>query len=140
MVSVEPYPKPNNLIQYLGIKHCYGSFDCITLVQQFYKQELQLPFDIPRYTNSRAWMLEHSIQSFDHLATHYFKKVLLTEAEDYDLISFKSDKHNLLTHFGMYIKPNKMLHVEEQQVSKLEQLSDYWVGQIHAVYRYDKVV
>jgi hypothetical protein len=42
--------------EYLGIKHEYGKFDCITIIKQFYKHELNIHFDLPDYPSSRAWI------------------------------------------------------------------------------------
>jgi cell wall-associated NlpC family hydrolase len=128
------------ITSYLGIKHCYGVYDCITLVQQFYEKELGCSFDIPAYTHSRQWMKEYTTDLFDERASKYGIKVSLTDAKNYDLISFKSKKSNLLIHFGLYIKPNRMLHVEEGKSSQVEQLSDYWLQHLHAIYRHDKLV
>lgn len=129
-----------NIHKYIGIPHSYGNTDCITLVQQFYLQELGCSFDIPTYLPSRQWMKQHTVDSFDEWASKYGKKVSLTDAKNYDLISFKSKKSNLLIHFSLYIKPNKMLHVEEGKSSQVDQLSDYWLQHLHAIYRHDKLV
>jgi cell wall-associated NlpC family hydrolase len=128
------------ITSYLGIKHCYGSYDCITLVQNFYEQELGCSFNLPAYPTSRLWMKEYTTDFLDEWASKYGKKVSLTEAQNYDLISFKSKKSNLLIHFGLYIKPNKMLHVEEGNTSRVDTLSDYWMEHLHAIYRHDKMV
>lgn len=125
---------------YLGIKHCYGSYDCITLVQQFYENELSCSFNLPVYPHSRLWMKKYTVEILDEWASKYGKKVSLTDAKNYDLISFKSKKSNLLIHFGLYIKPNKMLHVEEGNTSRVDNLSDYWMEHLHAIYRHDKMV
>lgn len=140
VVLVEQSQGLNPVTRYIGIPHNYGSFDCITLVEQFYKQELGITIEIPPYTPSRAWMKQYNTESFDEAASKYGKKVLLTDAKNYDLISFKSSKTNLLIHFGLYIKPNRMLHVEEGKTSQVGQLSDYWLQHLHALYRYDKMV
>lgn len=125
---------------YLGIKHAYGSYDCITLVQQFYENELNCSFNIPVYPSSRLWMKKYTVEFLDEWASKYGKKVSLTDAKNYDLISFKSKKSNLLIHFGLYIKPNKMLHVEEGNTSRVDNLSEYWLEHLHAIYRHDKMV
>jgi cell wall-associated NlpC family hydrolase len=125
---------------YLGIKHAYGSYDCITLVQQFYENELNCSFNIPVYPSSRLWVKKYTVEFLDEWASKYGKKVSLTDAKNYDLISFKSKKSNLLIHFGLYIKPNKMLHVEEGNTSRVDNLSEYWLEHLHAIYRHDKMV
>ena len=129
-----------NIQNYIGIPHVYGSFDCIILVHQFYERELGYSFSIPTYEHSRAWMKQYDTVFLDEWASKYTKKVSLTCAENYDLISFKSNKSNLLIHFGLYIKPNRILHVEEGKTSRVDQLSNYWLQHLHAIYRYDKMV
>lgn len=125
---------------YLGIKHDYGIFDCVTMVQQFYEKELNCSFNLPTYPHSRLWMKKYTVEFLDEWASKYGKKVSLTDAQNYDLISFKSKKSNLLIHFGLYIKPNRILHVEEGKTSRVDQLSDYWIDHLYAIYRHDKMV
>lgn len=126
--------------KYLGIPHVYGQFDCIHLVQQFYTQELGVSFDLPPYSHSRSWMRDFSTEKVDAWASNYGKKVLLTAAKNYDLMVFKSDKSNMVIHFGIYIAANRMLHIEEGRTSCVENLSDYWITHLHAMYRHDNLV
>ena len=128
------------LFKYIGHKHQYGIFDCIILVQQFYKAELGVSFDLPPYPHSTAWMKNFTTTSFDNRAAKYGTKVPLTAAKNYDLMVFKSNNSNLLIHFGIYIIPNQMLHVEEKGISRIDMLSDYWLDHLHAVYRHDSLV
>ena len=130
----------HNIQNYLGIPHNYGHYDCVTLVQQFYEKELACSFNLPEYPHSRIWMKQFTTEFLDEWAAKYGKKVSLTDAKNYDLISFKSKKSNLLIHFGLYLIPNRMLHVEEGKASQVEQLSDYWLQHLHAIYRHDKLV
>jgi cell wall-associated NlpC family hydrolase len=126
--------------KYLGIKHEYGIFDCIILVQQFYKNELGVSLDLPPYPHSASWMKHFTTTSFDERASKYGTKVLLTGAKNYDLIVFKSDKSEHLIHFGIYLMPNKMLHIEDGRTSRIDTLSDYWLNHLYAIYRHDNLV
>lgn len=128
------------LLKYIGHKHEYGVFDCIILVQQFYKNELGVSLDLPPYPHSSSWMRHFTTASFEERASKYGTKVPLTGAKNYDLIVFKSDKSELLIHFGIYIMPNKMLHVEEGMTSRIDTLSDYWLNYLYTVYRHDSLV
>lgn len=49
----------------------------------------------------------------DSWAESCFRKVNLTDAQNYDVITFKSSKTNLIIHFGLFLQPTKMLHIEE---------------------------
>lgn len=128
------------ILDYIGHRHEYGVFDCIILVQQFYKNELGVSLDLPPYSHSRTWMREFTTVNFDERAAKYGTKVPLTDAKNYDLMVFKSTKSDLLIHFGLYIMPNQILHVEESRTSCIELLSDYWLDHLYAVYRHDSLV
>ena len=125
---------------YIGIPHNYGEFDCIILIQRFYSVELGLQFELPSYPSSRSWMKQFSISSIEQWAAKYAKKVSLTDIKNYDLMVFKSEKSNLVTHFGLYIEPYRILHVEEGSTSRLDYLTDYWLSQLCAIYRHNELV
>ena len=126
--------------KYLGLYHSYEDINCITLIKNFYFLELNLQFSLPDYPVSRHWIKQFTTTSIDSWAAQCAKKVSLTNAKDYDVIAFKSEKTNLVIHFGMYLMPSKMLHIEEGGISRVETLSDYWVENIHAIYRHDNLV
>jgi len=102
--------------------------------------KLNLEFSLPEYPHSKLWIKEFTTTSIDNWAAQCAKKVSLTNAKDYDVIAFKSEKTNLIIHFGMYLMPSKMLHIEEGGISRVETLSDYWVENIHSIYRHDSLV
>ena len=126
--------------KYINIQHEYGSFDCIELIKQFYANELSLDFSIPSYPKSREWMKHFTSKSVDDWASVYGEKVKLTEAKNYDVMSFKSLKSDLIVHFGLYIQHNQILHVEEGGYSSVELLSDYWRQRLHSIYRHNDMV
>ena len=126
--------------KYIGIRHSYDEINCITLIKNFYHTELNLQFSLPNYPLSRHWIKEFTTVSIDKWAAQCAKKVSLTNAKDYDVIAFKSEKTNLIIHFGMYLMPSKMLHIEEGGISRVETLSDYWIESIHSIYRHDSLV
>ena len=125
---------------YISLPHSYDSVNCITIIKDFYHNELSLEFSLPDYPLSKHWIKEFTTTSIDNWAAQCAKKVSLTNAKDYDVIAFKSEKTNLVTHFGMYLMPSKMLHIEEGGISRVETLSDYWVENIHSIYRHDSLV
>lgn len=125
---------------YLSLKHEYGKIDCIELIRQFYKDELNIVFDLPTYPKSREWLKYFSTESVDGWASSCAIKVELTEAQNYDVMVFRSEKSNLIIHFGMYLMPSKMLHVEEGGFSCIQTLSHYWVDRLHAIYRHNELV
>ena len=126
--------------KYLGLKHEYGVVDCIELIRLFYKNELNIQFPLPSYPHSRAWLKHFSAEHVDRWASTCALKVKLTDAENYDVIAFKSLNSNLVIHFGLFLKPTQILHIEERGVSRIETLSDYWVKRICAIYRHESMV
>ena len=126
--------------KYLSLSHSYGEVDCIELIRKFYLDELGIQFELPNYPKSREWFKHFSSTNVDDWASTYARKVELTAAQNYDVIAFKSDKSNLIIHFGMYLMPSKMLHIEEGGFSCVQNLSDYWVDRLHAIYRHNDLV
>ena len=125
---------------FIGLSHSYDTINCITLIKNFYYMKLNLEFSLPEYPHSKRWIKEFTTTSIDNWAAQCAKKVSLTNAKDYYVIAFKSEKTNLIIHFGMYLMPSKMLHIEEGGISRVETLSDYWVENIHSIYRHDSLV
>lgn len=126
--------------KYLGLRHQYGVIDCIELIRLLYTDELSLEFPLPTYVKSRAWMKQFTTENVDEWALKAFVKVELTDARDYDVMSFKSTKTNHIIHFGLFLKPTKLLHIEEGGVSCVETLSEYWMNRLCTVYRHEKMV
>ena len=126
--------------KYLSLRHEYGKIDCIELIRSFYKNELNIQFDLPPYPHSRAWMKYFHTQKVDEWASKCSIKVKLTDAKNYDVMVFKSEKYDLAIHFGMYLMPSKLLHIEEGGCSCVQTLSDYWVNRLHAIYRHNEMV
>jgi len=125
---------------FIGLRHSYDDINCITLIKRFYDSKLNLQFSLPEYPLSKHWFKEFTTVSIDNWAAQCAQKVSLTNAKDYDVIAFRSEKTNLIIHFGMYLMASKMLHIEEGGISRVETLSDYWVESIHAIYRHDNLV
>lgn len=125
---------------YLGQKHCYGETDCIELIRNFYSKDLHLEFSLPSYPKSRDWMKYFSTSNVDKWASTYATKVELTEAKNYDVMVFKSNKSNLVIHFGMYLMPSKIFHIEEGGFSCVQTLSEYWISRLHTIYRHNELV
>ena len=126
--------------KYLGLRHEYGNIDCIELIRSFYKNELKLKFELPTYPHSRDWMKHFYTQKVDEWASKCSTKVKLTDAKNYDVMVFKSEKYDLAIHFGMYLMPSKLLHIEEGGCSCVQTLSDYWINRLHAIYRHNDMV
>lgn len=120
--------------KYLGRPHKYGTFDCIQIAKEFYMNEFGITLELPDYPHSDLWMRKYTAEYFDNLFSKYGKKVPLTEARNYALMVFKSKKTDLIIHFGVFIAPISILHVEEGKLSCIETLGDDVRKDLFAVY------
>lgn len=127
-----------NIENYLGLKHQYGSVDCINLIKVFYNNELGVTFETPNYTLSTKWFKHLTEETIELWLSKYSVKVSLTSVKNYDLIVFK--EHSFITHFGMYLDVNRMLHVEQGSVSKIENINTYWNNKTYGIYRHKELV
>ena len=66
----------------------------------------------PDNINHRKWMKTITLQQIDEWALKHSIKVPLTEAQDFDVMIFKSIKFQRPIHFGMFLKPCNILHLE----------------------------
>jgi hypothetical protein len=110
------------------------------LVQQFYKNHLNLEFSLPPYPYDIGWIKTYTSEYIDEWALKYSVKVNLTELKNYDVIAFKSRKSNLIIHFGIYLTGHKLLHIEDGGTSRVDNLSTYWIDYIHSIYRHEQMV
>ena len=133
----------NNIVNYLGLQHNYLGTNCFTIIHKFYKNELNidsLKKLIPPNIKNRRWMKDISLEDIDNWALEYGIKVPLTEAQDFDVMIFKSIKFQRPIHFGMFLKPCNILHLEEGRTSRYETISNEWRNCLHAIYRHNSLV
>lgn len=126
--------------KYLNLKHIYGTLDCIILVKLFYKQEFNIEITLPDYSKSKTWMREYDVDKLDSTILKYCSKLYLTDTKNYDLITFKSLNSSQIIHFGIFLSPLKMLHVEDGSISKIDNLNKYWLDHYYASYRHESLV
>ena len=133
--------------KYLGIKHNYYNTNCITLIANIYKNELQnedifkkiwdcLDIKEGHPEHEEKWWKFFDLKKWNTFLKDHCKKIEnLTDIKEYDVIVFSVSRRRIPTHFGMYIGQNYMIHLEDKNTSKIEMLNDDWRGKIHSVYR-----
>ena len=132
-----------NIIKYIGIQHSYIGINCISILHNFYKNELNIDCiaDLtPDNIKDRKWMKTITLQQIDEWALKHGIKVPLTKAQDFDVMIFKSIKFQRPIHFGMFLKPCNILHLEEGRTSRYETISNEWRNCLHAIYRHSSLV
>ena len=134
-----------NLVNYLGQRHSYAGINCITIISAFYENELKIKvfkdlFEKIKKDNkdisTRRWMKQITLENIDSWAATCAKKVSLTNAQNYDVIVFRSLRGENPIHFGLYIDYMRMFHLEEGAHSMITSIDNYWSKRLHAVYRY----
>ena len=133
----------NNIINYLGIHHSYLKINCITIIDEFYKKELKINCIqelIPSHVKNRRWMKEISLDDINKWALKHGIKVSLTDAQDFDVMVFGSKNFKYPIHFGMFLKPCNMLHLEEGRTSRYESISNEWINSLWSIYRHKSLV
>ena len=85
----------NNIAKYLSIPHSYDGINCLTLIHEFYKNELNIDCIaelIPENIEEagRRWMSKITLPEIEEWALIHGTKVNLTNAQDFDVIVFKS--------------------------------------------------
>jgi|TARA_R110001592_G_scaffold280259_4_gene547645 hypothetical protein len=134
-----------NLVNYLGQRHSYAGINCITIISAFYENELKIKvfkdlFEKIKKDNkdisTRRWMKQITLENIDSWAATCAKKVSLTNAQNYDVIVFRSLRGENPIHFGLYIDSMRMFHLEEGAHSMITSIDKYWSQRLYAVYRY----
>tara|TARA_B100000424_G_scaffold252369_1_gene228631 strand:- start:78 stop:497 length:420 start_codon:yes stop_codon:yes gene_type:complete len=135
----------DNIIKYIGVPHSYSGINCLTIIHDFYKNELNIdciadliPEDID--DAGRRWVSKITLPQIEEWALIHGTKVNLTDAQDFDVIVFKSPKYERPIHFGMFLKPCHMLHLEEGRTSRYETITTEWANCFHAIYRHHSLV
>lgn len=134
-----------NIVKYIGISHSYEKINCITLIHEFYKNELNIDCIsdlVPKNIDEigRRWMKKLTLPQIEEWALIHGTKVNLTDAQDFDVIVFKSVRFERPIHFGMFLKPCHMLHLEEGRTSRYETITNEWATCFHAIYRHQSLV
>ena len=112
---------------------------------EFYKNELNIDCIaelIPENIEEagRRWMSKITLPEIEEWALIHGTKVNLTNAQDFDVIVFKSVRFERPIHFGMFLKPGHMLHLEEGRTSRYETITNEWSKCFHAIYRHHSLV
>jgi len=131
-------------LKYLGIKHDYYMVNCFTLIKDVYKNELNFTdfeyicsnVGVPNGTpiDKRRWIFRTTLTQIESHAVKFFKKVNLTEIQEFDLILFKLNDIRPF-HFGVYVSQNKFLHVEEGNWSCLSDLDINYRDSVASIWR-----
>ena len=117
--------------EYLGRKYEIGKNDCLSLVCEYYKKELNTIIKVPEYSSA------NDIHKFtiSDVFLDGFKKVPLDKIQSRDILVFTLRDKKTLLHLGVFFAPNKFLHIEKDNYSKYEDISDFFWDRLAVILR-----
>ncbi len=110
---------PSNLTlnKYIGRNFELGKNDCLTLVQDYYKNELNI--NISNFDRNSAFSELDSDIIIKSYKNEGFKIIELDEINKYDLIGFRFKNKNI-HHLAVYLGQNLFLHHQGNKYSNVE--------------------
>lgn len=119
--------------KYLGHNFEYNTSDCLSLVENFYKNELNINFGHPFRDSNWFQISPQRIES--EFKSYKFSKV--NNLQYGDLIVVQYPGRNFPSHFGVYIGNDEILHHRSGGYSCIEKYSALLKGLTKFVLRYD---
>ena len=116
--------------EYLERPYVLGTFDCWSLVKDFYRREFcVLLGDYPR--ENRAWVREDLFSR--NWRTEGFVPVELSQLKDGDLVLIGHGP--VINHIGVFHQ-GKFMHHVEGRLSRMDELGGYWLTHARLFLRY----
>jgi len=117
--------------------YCYGLYDCVQTIYDYYKYELNIDFD---YTIIRpqpeSWMQDSYVSPFAKACSELgFKQVNDLQVNDIVLMQVRAKCQN---HIGIYIGDNKILHTKAGKTSVIDLYNEAWQKRTTGIMRYAK--
>ena len=119
------------LTKYLGHSYKLHEWDCITLVKKYYKNEYNIDIELPEY-NSYNDIYKYSLSS---IQIPGFEKVGFDKIKEGCILVFNVKNKETLWHFGLFMPPVSMLHVEYNDETRIEQISDSYRERLGLILR-----
>jgi proteasome lid subunit RPN8/RPN11 len=103
---------------YVGINFCYGVNDCFSLVQKYYKNELNI--NLHHIERDNEWYKTNPKLFLDILKQYKNIFVKVEKPCENDIIVFKYPKFEYPHHLGIYLNGNLLLHHPRNRYSTIE--------------------
>ena len=108
---------------YLGRNYEVNKNDCLSLVCEYYNKEFGVSINKPEYKTPED-IYKYTINDIQEDG---LKPIPLEKIKSGDILIYTLKNKKNLYHLGIFFKPNKMLHIEKDGISKYEDISDfYW--------------
>lgn len=107
--------------------------DCLELVRDFYKNELNI--NLGNYLRDNNWFRNNPSIIFDNFAKEGFYEINYRDREINDILLFGNDKKSI-SHMGVYIGKDLMLHHEFNRDSEVIYLNHHILKKLVLVVRH----
>jgi proteasome lid subunit RPN8/RPN11 len=125
--------------EYVGRYYEHGKYDCFKLIEEFYKNELNILFNYDRNFYKKS-LKEMNIKDeiFKYFKENNFQIIKDENFEKYDIffIDFFGVKDP--KHFALYLGDFKILHQPMSGFSKIENYSNFYKKNTYAIFRLKK--
>ncbi len=129
---------------YEGRQRFFGVLDCLTLVMDYYKRELNI--EIPYIShpifksNNYEWIKTIEPQEFlkigmSFLEENGFQLINIKDLKKHDLVVIQLEGYRFPTHFGIYLNDNRFLH-QLTEKSEISIYGKYWRKRTILTYRH----
>jgi proteasome lid subunit RPN8/RPN11 len=122
----------NYVEKYIGKKFDVYKFDCYQLTKDYYKNELNII--LPEFQRDENWYTNIPKLIEDNWSKHFIE---VEDKQKNDILLFKIG-HDYISHMGIYLGGNLMLHVELDRESKVEIVGHKWLKRLEKVIRYGR--
>lgn len=107
--------------KYVGRNFEIGISDCLSLVSDYYKDELNII--LPQIERKEGWYKNNPNIVIENTPKN-FKQIEFKDAQKNDLLVFDMLKNNLPCHFGIYLGNDVILHQPRNQQSIIELITN----------------
>lgn len=132
---------------YVGRKRFFGVLDCLTLVMDYYKRELniEIPYiSHPIFKEKKlSWINTIAPDDFlligkEFLQKNGFNEISPKSIKKHDLIVLQVQDFRFPTHFGIYLGNNRFLH-QLDDISDISIYGNYWKKRSKLIYRHSQL-
>lgn len=107
--------------KYVGRKFEIGVSDCLSLISDYYKNELNI--ELPKISRTEEWY-KKTPNIINESIPQNLKKITFKESKKNDILIFDTLKKGEPCHLGIYLDNDIILHQSRNKLSTIELLTD----------------
>jgi proteasome lid subunit RPN8/RPN11 len=122
--------------EYIGRYYEHGKYDCFKLIEDFYKNELNINFNYDRNFYKKS-LIEMDIKNeiFKYFEQNNFEIITNNTFKINDILFMDFFLNKNPKHFALYLGDDKILHQPMGGFSKIENYSDFYKKKLYAIFR-----